>query len=231
MKRKKKNMLLTGLIYLVIFSLYNLTVFMVFQNPNNVFWISYGFMIASFLLHIVCVFYIFKNTDIRAVLFGIPLLSFSIYFVCAEFFCSMIFMVFKSIAGMKAAILIQALLLSVFTIVAVISIMSRDIVQDIDNQIKENVNFIKGIAADIEMLLQRSTDIEMTGTLKKLFETIRYSDPMTRGEAAVQEQMIMQHMAELRNVFDAGDMNRAKELCKELELLFIERNKKLMISK
>ena len=81
------------------------------------------------------------------------------------------------------------------------------------------------------MLMQRCTNPETTGALKKLSETIKYSDPMTNSVVVTQEQMIMQYMAELRTVFDAGDMYSVKDLCSKIELLFVERNKKLMISK
>lgn len=231
MEHKQKNTLMTALVYFVIFALYNLIVFIVFKNFNNIFWISYGFMLAAYLIHILCVFLIFKNTSVKAVFFGIPLLSFSMFFLCAEFFCSIVFMIFKATASVTAAVIIQALLLCVFIVVAVISIMTRDTVQNVDNKIKENVNFIKGINVDVEMLMQRSTNAEVAGALKKLSETIKYSDPMTNSIVAAQEQMIMQYMMELRGVFDAGDMNQVKELCGKIELLFIERNKKLMISK
>lgn len=231
MVRKQKNALMTVLIYFVIFVAYNLAVFIIFEDFNTVFWISYGFMAAAYFIHILCVFLIFKNTSVKAVFFGIPLLSFSVYFVCAEFFCSIVFMIFREKTSIKATILIQALLLCVFIVIAVISIMTRDTVQNVDSRIKENVNFIKGINADIEMLMQRSTNPEATGVLKKLSETIKYSDPMTNSIVAAQEQMIMQYMTELGRVFDAGDMSQVKELCGKIELLFIERNKKLMISK
>lgn len=231
MEQKQKNTLMTALIYFVIFAAYNLIVFMVFKNFNNVFWVSYGFMLAAFVLHIACVFFISKNISVETVFFGIPLFSFSVYFVCAELFCSLVFMIFKAMVSVKLAILVQALLLCVFIVIAVISIMTRDTVQNVSNKIKENVNFIKGINIDVEMLMQRSTNGDVTGALKKLSETIKYSDPMTNSAVAAQEQMIMQYMAELRNTFDAGDMVRAKELCEKIELLFIERNKKLILSK
>lgn len=228
---KKKFGLMGGLIYLVIFIAYNLLVFMLFKGFNAVFWVSYGFMLAAYIIHVVCTFSIFKNLNVKAVFFGIPLMSFSIYFVIAELFCSMVFMFFKDMASVKIAVLIQALLLCAFIVIAIISIMSRDVVENVDSKIKENVNFIKGLNVHIEMMLTRSTDPEVTGALKKLSETIKYSDPMSNSAVAVQEQMIMQYIAELRSVFDSGDMSKAKELCSKVELLFIERNKLLMLSK
>ncbi len=231
MEQKQKNIWMTALIYFVLFAAYNLIVFMIFTNFNSVFWISYGFMLAAFLLHIGCVFLICKNVSVKAVFFGIPLFSFSIYFVGAEFFSSIVMMIFKDRASVKAAILIQALLLCVFIIVAAISIMTRDTVQHVDNKIKENIHFIKGMNIDVEMLIQRSTNTDVAESLKKLSETIKYSDPITNPIVAVQEQMIMQSMAELKNTFDSGDMAQVKVLCATIETLFIERNKKLMIAK
>ena len=231
MDQKKKYGVMGVLIYFVIFVAYNLFIFLIFKNFNAVFWISYGFMLAAYLIHIFCVFFIAKNMNVRAVFFGIPLMSFSIYFVCAELFCSLVFMIFKEMASVKIAILIQALLLCLFIVIAIISIMTRDVVQNVDAKIKENVNFIKGLNVDVEMMMQRSNDAETTGALKKLSETIKYSDPVSNSAVATQEQMIMQYMAEMRTTFDSGDMSKVKELCGKIELLFVERNKKLMISK
>lgn len=231
MDQKKKFGTMGALIYFVIFAAYNLCVFMIFKNFNAVFWISYAFMLVAFCIHIFCVFFIAKNMNVRAVFFGIPLMSFSIYFACAELFCSLVFMIFRNFASMKITILIQALLLCAFIVVAIVSIMTRDVVQSIDSKIKENVNFIKGLNVDVEMLMQRSPDAETTGALKKLSETVKYSDPMSNSAVATQEQMIMQYIAELRTVFDSGDMAKVRELCGKIELLFIERNKKLMVSK
>lgn len=231
MEQRQKNTMLSAMIYLVVFVAYNLFVFILFKNFNNVFWISYGFMIAAFLIHIICVFLIFKNAGVKAVFFGIPLLSFSLYFVCAEFFCSLVFMIFKSMVSVKVTILIQALLIIIFIIVAIISIIARDTAQNVDSKIKENVSFIKCLNIDVEILLQRSSSADAAAALKKLSETIKYSDPMSNSGVAAQEQMIMQSMMELKNVFDSGDMTHVIDLCQKIELLFIERNKKLMVSK
>lgn len=228
---QKKFGIMSILIYFVIFVAYNLVVFMVFKNYNNVFWISYAFMLLAFFIHIGCVFFIAKDQSVKAVFFGIPLLSFSVYFVCAEFFCSFVFMLFRAMAPVKATILVQALLLCLFVVIAIVSIMTRDVVSDVDNKIKDNVNFIKGMVVDVEMLAQRSTDANTKAALNKLSEVIKYSDPMSNSAVAMQEDMIMRKLTDLRNAFDSGDTSRCLELCNNIELLFIERNKKLMVTK
>ena len=68
MEQKKKNVLMLALIYLVIFVAYNLVVFLVFKDFNDIFWISYSFMVLAYLIHIGCAFSIAKNTDVKALL-------------------------------------------------------------------------------------------------------------------------------------------------------------------
>lgn len=226
----KKNGKLS-VIYLVIFIAYNLFTFIIFSGYNSVFWTSYLFMVIAYAIHIACVYFVLKDVDAQAMFFGIPLISFSVFFVVAEFFCSFVFMLFREIASIKIAILIQALLLCLFIVVAIISIMTRDVVSNVDKTIKTKVNFIKGITIDIEMLMHRSTNLECTTVLKRLSEVVKYSDPMSNEFVAIQEQMIMQSLMELRSAFDMQNTMEVQNICNKIELLFIERNKKLMISK
>ena len=152
---KNKNWAMLGIIYFVILVMYNLIVFLCFDNFNNIFWISYAFMLVFYFMHIACIFIICKNINVNAVFFGIPLTALSIFFLCAEFFVSMMFIFFRSKVGVTPTILIQVLLLCIYIVVAVVAIMSRDYVQGVDNKIKQNVNFIQGINVDVEMMMPR----------------------------------------------------------------------------
>lgn len=227
---KKKNIILTGMIYVILFAVYNLAVFLIFNKKTEVFWLSYGFMAAAFIFQLVSMALAFKNTSVETIFFGIPLVSLSVFYLLAELFCSLIFMIFQG-AGIKAALLVQALLLAAFAVIAIISLMSRDAVQDISSKISENVSFIRSIQVDIEMLTARCDDAELKASLKKLAETVKYSDPMTNDAVAGVESRIMQRLAEIKDYFDIGQYGDANKVCSEMELLFLERNKKLMISK
>ena len=67
--------------------------------------------------------------------------------------------------------------------------------------------------------------------LKKLSETITYSDAMTNDAITDVEQLIQQKVSELRIYCENNEIEEAKKTCSSLEMLYVERNKKLMISK
>src|SRR5699024_2999113 len=138
-----------GLIYVILLGVFNLLVFTIFKTRTNVFWLSYAFMTVAFAVQIVSMFLSFKTADVETAFFGIPLASFSIYYLCASLVVGAVFMVFQN-AGFTLAMVIQVLISAAFLIVAIISLLARDTVQAIGDNVKQNVTNHKSILVDVE---------------------------------------------------------------------------------
>ena len=227
---KTKNAVGFALIYAILLGVFNLLVFLIFKNRTDVFWLSYAFMTLAFVVQIVSMLLAFKTADIETAFFGIPLASFSIYYLIAELVIGTLFMIFQ-VAGFILALIIQLLVLAAFLIIAIISLMARDTVQQIGDTIKDNVSSLKSVLVDVEMIRESCSDPDLKESLRKLSETIKYSDPMTNDSVASLEERIMRKVSELRIYVDDNQLSDAKQTCSDLERLYIERNKKLAISK
>ena len=227
---KAKNTVAFGLIYVILLGVFNLLVFTISKSRNDVFWLSYGFMTLAFVVQIVSMFMSFKSADVETAFFGIPLASFSVFYLCAELVIGALFMIFQ-MASFTLALVIQVLVLAVFLIIAIISLLSRDTVQQIGDNVKEHVSNLKSVLVDIEMLMDGCTDPELKADLRKLSETVKYSDPISNEAVADVEQRIMRKISELRINIDDNQIADAKQSCADLERLYVERNKKLAISK
>ncbi|MDE6724348.1 MAG: hypothetical protein K2J79_01975 [Ruminiclostridium sp.] len=227
---KNKNTIMIGLIYVILLGVFNLLVFTIFKNHSNVFWLSYGFMTLAFAVQIVSMFLAFKTADVETAFFGIPLASFSVYYLCAEIVVGALFMIFQQ-ASFTLALVIQVIVLAAFLIVAIISLMARDTVQEIGNNVKEKVADLRMVLVDVEMMRDRCSDPELKEKLRKLSETIKYSDPMSNEAVEGVEQRIRRQVSALGAYLDDNQIDEAAQACKELELLYAERNKKLAMSK
>lgn len=227
---KAKNAVAFGLIYVILLGVFNLLVFTISKSRNDVFWLSYGFMTLAFVVQIVSMFMSFKSADVETAFFGIPLASFSVFYLCAELVIGALFMIFQ-MASFTLALVIQVLVLAVFLIIAIISLLSRDTVQQISDNVKEHVSNLKSVLVDIEMLMDGCTDPELKADLRKLSETVKYSDPISNEAVADVEQRIMRKISELRINIDDNQIADAKQSCADLERLYVERDKKLAISK
>lgn len=228
--KKGKATIGIGLIYVILLGVFNLLVFTISKTRTNVFWLSYAFMTAAFAVQIVTMLLSFKTFDVETLFFGIPLASFSIYYLCAALAVGAVFMIFQNV-GFILALVIQVLILAAFLIIAVISLHARDTVQAIGDNIKQNVTNLKSILVDVEMLASSCSDPELKQALNKLADTVKYSDPMSTAAIELVEQRIMRKISELRVSMENNQIPDALQACKDLELLYIERNKKLALSK
>ena len=215
----------------ILFFVYNLFVFLLGKPETPVFWLSYGFMIFAFGCQVASLFLSAKTLDAETVFFGIPLIQFSIFYFFAELFASTVFMFFQHIVDIKIPLLIQTLLLAAFMIIAIMAVAGRDAAKAAKDDVKEKVAALKGMGVDVEMLASSVQDPELCTRLKKLAESIRYSDPMTTPAIEDVEQRIHMTINELRVYCEQGDKPSALEAISRLDLMLVERNKKLMLSK
>lgn len=228
--KKQKNLVLTAIIYAILIGVYNMLVFVIFKNHSSVFWMSYGFMMLAFAAQITSMLLAFKKADVETVFFGLPLASFSIFYLVAELCVSTIFMIFQNV-GTTISLVIQVLMLAGFSVVAIIAIMARDTVQEMGDTVKQKIVQHKAVNVDVETLLASCTNADLKTKLRKLSETIKYSDPMTNDAIADVEQRIQQKISELCIYCENNEVDEAANTCSALELLYVERNKKLFISK
>jgi|GEM_PF-735981 len=210
--KKGKATVSIGLIYVILLGVFNLLVFTIFKTHTKVFWLSYAFMTVAFIVQILSMFLSFKTADVETAFFGIPLASFSIYYLCASLIVGAVFMVFQN-AGFTLALVIQTLILAAFLIIAIISLLARDTVQAIGENVKQNVTNLKSILVDVEMLSSSCTDPELKQALNKLADTVKYSDPMSTTAVELVEQRIMRKISELRVSIDNNQIPDALQVC------------------
>lgn len=228
--KKGKATLGIGLIYLILLGVFNLLAFSIFKTRTSVFWLSYIFMTLAFVVQIVSMLLSFKTADVETAFFGIPLASLSFYYLCAALVTGAVFMIFQ-VAGFTLAVVIQAVILAAFLIIAIVSLLARDTVQAVDKRVKQTITSHKTILVDVEVLASSCSDPELQQALNKFADTIKYSDPMSTAAVEPVEQRIMHKISELRTFMNNNQISDALQACKELETLYAERNKKLAISK
>lgn len=232
MKRvtKKKTGIMLGIIYLIAFGIFNMLVFFLVDEKNSVFWTSYAFMCIAFVVQIVSMLMAFGSMEVESAFFGIPLASLSVYYFFAAIFVGAVFMFFQ-VAPFKLAFALQIIILAVYVIVAIVSLFTRDAVQDINDDIKESVAAIRVMNVDVDSLQAMVTNPTLKNSLRKLSETVKYSDPMSNDAVADIENQIMGAMDELRIYCENEQNDEAVKTCKSIELLFLQRNKLLKATK
>lgn len=215
----------------IIFVIYNLFVFLLIKPQTSAFWISYVFMLIAFGSQLFSLSQAGKSLDVETVFFGIPLVSFSVFYFFAELFASTVFMLFQNHVGVIAPVLVQILLLAVFAIFAILSIAGRDATKAVNDDYKSKRNGIKSLSVDVELLAKDISDPTLKKALSRLAENIRFSDPMTTDVVADVDNRIRQGIDDLREACEEGRTEEAAALCARVDRMLVERNRKLFVTK
>ncbi|MDO4623176.1 MAG: hypothetical protein Q4B22_09505 [Eubacteriales bacterium] len=226
----KKNAAMTAAIYGILFLVYNILVFLIFKEKNGVFWMSYVFGVLAFIVQFASMYFALSSPDMEAVFYGIPLASLSLYYFFAAMFASVVFMIFK-IAPFKLALIVQLLILAAYAVAALLALLSRNTVQDINNTVRDNAAAIHRLNVDVDMLIPQAKDPAVRKALQRVSETVKYSDPMSNEHVVQIEDQIMRAVNDLQVFVGYNDNEKAIQACRHIEMLFLQRNRTLKATK
>lgn len=228
--------IIVAVIGLLLFIIYCLALFLFSGLFTTTAIASFVFVVIAF----VCAFGMpkiaIKHPDTQAVFFGIPLMGFGTYYFFAEIFVSAVCIGFQNYLDWKIALFIQAVLLVLFLVISIISFTAQRASAEQSEARREEAVVRDMNTIDIQSLVDScrgNGDPELARKLQHLSETIRYSDPFSGGHPAIAEveNRIAGKVSELQFACSSGDTANALRLVQELENLYSERNRKMLLIK
>ena len=232
----KKNFKFYIIIWAILLVLYNLTVFLVrpvipgyIINYDARFWISWGVIIATFIGQLFCAKVAFDSKNNEKLFLNIPLIAQSYTALVVATIAGSALMLIPDCPAWVAAVVCAA----VFGFGAISVIKAKaaaDIVSDTDDKIKTQTLFIKSLTVDAEGLISRAKSEAVKAECKKVYEAIRYSDPMSSDALTGIESQITLKFNEFSNAVTSGTEN-IETLANEVVILVGDRNKKCILLK
>ena len=227
-----KNFKFFSIIWVIIVAVWCAVVFLVRPiipgyviNYDTRFWIASGFVIATFICNLVCAYFAFKAENLKKMFLNLPLITISWSALIAMLVASSVPMLIPNCPAWIAAIVCIVVL--AFNAIAVIkALWAADTVNKVDEKVKVQTSYIKNLTVDTESILARAKSELVNVECKKVYEAVRYSDPMSNEALSVIEAKITVKVDELASAVGADDAKKAKEIADEIVILVGDRNKK-----
>lgn len=228
----KKNFTLYAVIWAVLLAVFNAVVFLVrpvipgFEIRYDArFWAAWGFILAAFLGNLVCAYFAFKAENLKKAFYRLSLITVSWSALIAMLVVGSALMLIPNCPAWIAAIV--CVLILAFNAIAVIkAVWAAGAVEQIDEKIKTKTSFIRNLTVDAEGLLARAKSDAVKTECKKVYEAVRYSDPMSSDGLSAIEAQITAKISELSSAVGADDAEKVKEIADEIVILVGDRNKK-----
>ena len=232
----KKSLGIYSIIWAICLAVFNVITFV---TPNEIggvskfsgtFWIGYIFITVVFLGQLACAFVAFKAENLKKFFYNISLLSISYGSLVAMLIVGSIFMAVPALPewiGIIVCVIILA-----FNVIAIIKASAAvEIVSGIDEKVKTQTFFIKNLAADAQSLMTSAKSDELRAEAKKVYEAIRYSDPMSNIALSELNTQIEGQFNAFAEAVKADDVELAKETADPLIEMVERRNQKCKLLK
>lgn len=193
------------------------------------FWIGYVCITAAFIGQLACAYIAFKAENLNKLFYNIPLITVSFTGLIVSFVVGGLCMLISPLPYW-VGVIVCAIVLAITALSIVKASFAVDVVAEIDEKVKGKTLFIKSLAVDAECLMDRAKSDQTKAVCKKVYEAIRYSNPMSHDAlASIESQITIRFHALTEAVKDDSDTVSA--IAEEVILLIGERNKKCKILK
>lgn len=229
----KTSFKIYALIWAIGFAIFNLVAFVPVVSIEGA-EISSSFVFATifcdimFFAQLGCGYFAFKPENKQKVFYNIPIVTTSLISLLVTIVVAVVLALIPDVPNW-----LTALVLAIVTLISVVAILKSHFVAEtiskIDDKVKTKTFFIKNLTVDAETLISKASTDEAKAVAKKVYEAIRYSDPMANDALSSLESEITSKFTAFSNAVASGES--LEETSKALLVLIEERNNKCKLLK
>lgn len=223
------------IIWCLMAALFNLIVFLspagriAMKASLPTFWVGYGSVMAALLVQLVCSLRVLAGTSAEKMFLRVPVLRLAQGCLILSALLGGVCMAVPILPDWLATVAAAAVL--VFYIIALLNAtIAGDLVAERHRQVADKTALMYSLRDGVQRLVARAGDEADRAACEKLYEALRYSDPMTSDVVAIYDARLSDKCAQLREavLHGGGDV---QALAEEALLLLEERNMKCRMSK
>ena len=230
----KKRFGMYATAWILLLALFNLIVFITPGEAEEKFtasfWIGYTMITVGFLGQLLCGYVALKEENSQKLFYRLSLAKTSYSGLFATFFVGILCMAIPALPYWIGVILCAVVLvINVLALLKAGMVVSE--VERIDQKVKMQTFFIKSLAVDADSLMARAQSDAVREECRKVYEAVRYSDPMSNEMLAAVESQITLRVAALSEAVAADDAAAVTAIAAEVQILLRDRNNKCRLLK
>ena len=218
-------------IWVILLAVFNVAVFATpgeaggYSKFGGAFWVGYIFITLAFIGQLICAYFAFKADSLQKFFYNVPLIRISRIGLVLTAIFGTLCMAIPNLPNWIGVILCLTVL--AVTVTSVITATAAgDVVGGIDEKIESKTYFIKALTADAEALMSAAKTPELKAEVKKVYEAIRYSDPMSNSALEEINEQIQNQFSAFADAVKSENSNLASVFSDKLLIFIHNRNKK-----
>ena len=218
--------------WLIAIAMFNVISFVIPSETRftSSFWIGYTVIMLAFIGQLACSMIALKEENNQKLFYNISLITVSYTGLIIMLIIGALCMIIPGLPYW-VGVVISVLVLGFTAIAVVQSSAAIKEVERIDQKVKEQTLFIKSLTVDADAVIAAAKSAEIKEQAKKVYEAIRYSDPMSNPALEEIETQIKDKFNAFSEAVNGDDVKKAKLHSDELQLMLQNRNQKCKLLK
>ena len=193
-------------------------------------WITLILFELCFVGHLVCTWFACKQNKLTGTFYRLPLIRLSYACVIVTLVLGCLAMTIPNLPSWIPLVLTLAVM-AIYVFAILKAAAAAEIVEEIDEKVKAKTAFIKTLTVDANTLCSRAKSEQVQTACKKVFEAVRYSDPMSADALSDVESRIRTEFDALTDAVIADNADAATASADELLALIQERSSRCKTEK
>ena len=187
-------------------------------------WVTLIVLELCFLLHLALTAVALRQKRLSGTFYRLPLIRLSYGCVLVTTIVAVLAMLAFLPSWIPLALAL--LILAVYAFAILKAVVAAELVESVDEKTRAKTSFIRNLTVDADSLLARAKSEPVKAACKKVFEALRYSDPVSAYGLVDVEERIKAEFDALTDAVIADDPKAVSASADELLTLIAERNKK-----
>ena len=193
-------------------------------------WITLILFELCFVGHLICTWIALKQNKLSGTFYRLPLIRLSYACIIVTTVIGCVMMAVPNLPDW-IPLIVALIIMALYAVAVLKAAAAAEIVEQIDEKVKVQTAFIKTLTVDAQTLLSRAKSEPVKNACKKVFEAVRYSDPMTSGALTDVENRIKTEFNAFTDAVISDNADAATASADELLTLIKERNGRCKMEK
>lgn len=195
-----------------------------FTKFGGLSWLTLILFELCFVGHLICTWIALRQNKLSGTFYRLPLIRLSYACIIVTLVLGCLAMAIPNLPDWIPLIVVL-IIMALYAVAVLKAAAAAEIVEHIDEKVRVQTAFIKTLTVDAQTLLVRAKSEPVKAACKKVYEAVRYSDPMTSGTLTDVENRIKTEFDAFTDAVISDNADAVSASADELLSLLTERNK------
>ena len=200
-----------------------------YEKFGGLSWVTLIVLELCFLLHLGVTALAMNQNKLSGTFYRIPLIRLSYGCVAVTLILGLLAMLVFIPSWIPLALAL--LILAIYAMAVLKAAAAAELVEGVDEKVEAKAAFIKTLTVDAQTLLSRAKSEPVKAVCRKVYEALRYSDPMSADALSDVESRIRAEFDALTDAVVSDNADAATVSADELLILIKERNSRCKAEK